>query len=144
MTRGSPVVALDTNILVDLWANTPQGQRNAHTLQRLHSSGRSLCICGTVYAELHAIPVITKAGLDAALTAMRITVDPLMPLAAWEEAGRVHTTLCQRRRQAGVTDARRPLADHLIGAHALHRAGILLTLNTSDFGDFAALTVIQA
>jgi predicted nucleic acid-binding protein len=144
MTTPPVTVALDTNILVDLWANTAQGQQNAKTLHRLQTSGHALCICGPVYAELHAIPGITKPELEAAVAAMRVTVDPVMSLPIWEEAGRAHAALCKRRRQARVPDARRPLADHLIGAHALHRAGALLTLNTGDFRDFAALTVIQA
>ncbi|WP_216327801.1 type II toxin-antitoxin system VapC family toxin [Deinococcus aestuarii] len=137
-------VALDTNILVDLWANTVQGQLNAQTLHRLQTVGHPLCICGAVYAELHAIPGISKADLDATLTAMRIAVDPVMSLPIWDEAGRVHAALCERRRLAKVSVSQRPLIDHLVGAHALHRTGALLTLNTNDFRDFAALTVIQA
>jgi len=136
-------VALDTNVLVDLWANTAQGRTNAATLHALQAGGHGLSISGVVYAELHGIPGISKVALDTALAGMGVTIDALTPLAVWDEAGRVHAAISQRRRKAKVVQARRPLADHLIGAHALVRADALLTSNPGDFTDFAALRIIR-
>lgn len=62
----------------------------------------------------------------------------------WAEAGRAHAALAERRHAPLAALPRRPLADHLIGAHAQERADALLTRNTGDFSDFPALTVIPA
>ena len=138
------IVALDTNILVDVWANTVQGQRNAQTLHRFQRRGDGLVICGAVYAELCAYPGMTRGTLDVALAQVKIGVDPLASQAIWEDVGRVHAVISQRRRASGAGQARRPLADHIIGAHALQRADALLTRNAADFSDFPTLTVLQA
>ncbi|AZI42401.1 hypothetical protein EHF33_06250 [Deinococcus psychrotolerans] len=95
-----------------------------------------------VYAELHAVPTITKVALDQALLQMLISVDSSSTLRMWEETGRVHALICQRRRSAGAVGNRRPLADHLIGAHALCRTDALLTHNARDFSDFTTLNII--
>ncbi|TSA86377.1 type II toxin-antitoxin system VapC family toxin [Deinococcus detaillensis] len=136
------IIALDTNILVDLWAATPQGQLNSSALSRLAASGHGFVVCGVVYAELHAVPTITKVALDQALLQMLISVDSSSTLKMWEETGRVHALICQRRRSAGAVSNRRPLADHLIGAHALCRTDALLTHNARDFSDFTTLNII--
>ena len=97
-----------------------------------------------VYAELHAYPGMTHAALDAALASLDIRVDGDMGGAIWAEAGRAHAALAARRRSSITAVPRRPLADHLIGAHAQERADALLTRNARDFSDFPALTVIPA
>lgn len=137
-------IALDTNVLIDLWDGTPQGQRNAVALGRLQQAGDTLLICGAVHAELQAHPTLKPAQIDVLLAQMNVGVDWLMPEAVWRSAGQAHAAITARRRRAGGGSPliRRPLADHLIGAHALHRADQLLTRNAGDFGDFPALELI--
>jgi len=142
-------VALDTNILIDLWASTPQGVKNAATLNALVQAGDKLSICGAVRAELDAHPTMTRAQIDTTLRGMQVKVDWLMTKGIWVDVGRAHAAATARRRhtQAGqgiVLPPRRPLPDQIIGAHALHRADALLTLNVSDFSGFPALKVLPA
>ncbi len=139
-------IALDTNVLVDLWSGTPQGRQNAVALNQLRQAGDTLLICGVVHTELQAHPSYGVAQVDTLLSGMAVQVDWQMTEAVWRSAGLAHTAVTRRRRQAvsaGQSVFRRPLADHLIGAHALHRADRLLTRNVGDFSDFAALKLIQ-
>lgn len=138
-------VALDTNVLIDLWSASPQGQQNALTLNRLRQAGDTLLISGAVHAELQAHPVLTASQIDTLLAGMGIEVDWQMTEAVWRSVGQAHAAVSGRRRQSQPTGqpvSRRPLADHLIGAHALHQAGALLTRNTGDFSDFSALQLL--
>ncbi|WP_407541173.1 type II toxin-antitoxin system VapC family toxin [Deinococcus radiomollis] len=144
MTHAPVIVALDTNILIDLWNHTAQGQKNAVTLHALHSRKVQLVICGAVYVELHAHPGLTRTLLLGELARLDIRPDLVTPSAVWNEAGRAHQDATARRRASGNALPRRPLPDHLIGAHAQHRSDALLTLNTTDFSDFPALTVLPA
>jgi len=142
-------VALDTNILIDLWANTAQGVKNAATLNALTNAGDTLSICGAVRAELDAHPTMTGAQIDSTLTKMNIQVDWTMTKDIWTDVGRAHKAATARRqntqaKQGIIVPPRRPLADHIIGAHAQHRADALLTLNVRDFSDFPALKVLPA
>jgi len=94
-----------------------------------------------VYAELHARPG-TRATLDAFLRQTGVALDPDMTLEVWAEAGRANADFHGRRRTGGLAGVRPVLPDLLIGAHALHRADRLFTLNAPDFSDFPALTVV--
>jgi predicted nucleic acid-binding protein len=138
------IVALDTNILVDLWNDTAQGRKNAISLGALHLGNAQFVVCGAVYIELHAHPGMTTPLLVAELNRLGIRPDLAMPAPIWHEAARAHQDASQRRRASGNLLARRPLPDHLIGAHAQHSANALFTLNTADFSDFPALTVLPA
>lgn len=138
------IVSLDTNVLIDLWNNTMQGQQNASTLNLLRLSGVELVVCGVVYVELHAHPSITKALLQAELRWLDIRVDSVTTALMWDEVARAHQDASQRRRKSGNLLFRRPLPDHLIGAYAQYRADALLTLNVADFSDFSALKVLPA
>ncbi|WP_206431655.1 type II toxin-antitoxin system VapC family toxin [Deinococcus psychrotolerans] len=69
-----------------------------------------------------------------------------MPLSAWQRAGEAHAAYSARRQVSGEGLPRRMLTDFLIGAHASTFGHTLLTLNTSDYGDFPEvplLTVAQ-
>ena len=71
-----------------------------------------------------------------------IRLDPVMSEEAWAEAGRANADYHARRRVGGERGVRPILPDLLIGAHALHRADRLFTLNPADFSDFPALKVV--
>lgn len=115
------ILALDSNVLIDLWNNTPQGQSNARRLALVLQRGDALIICGAVYSELHAHPGMTNGLLDTELAQLGIAPDFVMGKAICQEAGRAHAEAATRRRVSGQSLPRRPLADHLIGAHAVHR-----------------------
>lgn len=138
--------ALDTNVLIDLWNATVQGQQHAVVLNKLRQAGGTLLICGVVHTELQAHPAFSTAQIDSLLSGMDILVDWQMTEAVWRSAGQAHVAVTDRRRESGSGQpvSRRPLADHLIGAHALHRAGTLLTRNAADFSDFPALHIIAS
>ena len=138
------IAALDSNILIDLWNSTAQGHKNAATLNRFRLGGVQLVVCGVVYVELHAHPGMNRTLLQAELARLDIRVDSVTTAAIWDEAARAHQDASQRRRASGNLLPRKPLPDHLIGAHAQHRADMLLTMNVADFGDFPALTVLPA
>ena len=138
------MVALDTNILIDLWNDTAQGRKNALALGAMRAANIQFVICGAAYVELHAHPGITRPLLVAELARLGIRLDLTTPAPVWNEAARAHQDASQRRRRSGNLAPRRPLPDHLIGAHAQHTADALLTLNTGDFSDFPALTVLSA
>lgn len=100
-------------------------------------------MCAPVYAELLAGPGATVASLDAFLDGTGIAVDDAIPLTLWREAGLAYHAYAERRRASTGTLPRRILADFIIGAHALHRATALLTLNRGDFARmFPALPLI--
>ena len=134
-------VSIDTNIIVGIWADTPEGQRDALTLLQLQQDGDELLVCGVVYTELCASPGMTRPRVDAFLAATGTTLDSLMPPAAWADAADVNHAYQARRRQGGASGPKRVVPDFLIGAHALHRADRLMTRNSGDFNDFPGLTL---
>lgn len=134
--------ALDTNVISELLDTTPRAQAVAQHLAALRAQG-PLLVCGVVYAELHARPKTPRALIDSLLGATGVTLDPDMSTAVWAEAGRANADHHARKRASGERGIRPVLPDFLIGAHALHRADRLFTLNVADFGDFPALTVVS-
>lgn len=134
-------ISIDTNIIAGIFAATPEGQRDAVTLQQLQQGGDELTLCGVVYTELCASPGLTRPQVDAFLAATGIVLDPLMPPAAWADAADVNNAYHVRRRQGGAPGPKRVVPDFLIGAHALHRADRLMTRNSGDFNDFPTLTL---
>lgn len=133
--------ALDTNVISDLLDRTPRAADVARVLAALQAQG-PLVISGVVYAELHARPNTPRPLIDSFLGATGIILDPSMSLAAWAEAGQANAALHARRRAGGQRGMRPVLPDALIGAHALHHADGLFTLNVADFSDFPTLHIV--
>lgn len=133
--------ALDTKVISDLLDRTPRAADVAQVLAALQAQG-PLVTSGVVYAELHARPNTPRSLIDSFLGATDITLDPSMSLAAWAEAGQANAALHARRRAGGQWGMRLVLPDALIGAHALHHADGLFTLNANDFSDFPALKIV--
>ena len=103
-------------------------------------------ICGAVRAELQAHPTLDATQIDTLLSKMGVEVDWTTGESIWRSAGQAHADVTERRRRERNTGGRlprRPLVDHLIGAHASHRADRLLTRNVGDFSDFPDLQLLR-
>ena len=99
-------------------------------------------ICGAVYAELSAHPKATQIFVDDFLLQTSVTVEFDLDERVWREAARAYAGYVQRRRGSGGTQSKRLLVDFVVGAHALHRADRLLTLDPSRYAqDFPRLTL---
>jgi predicted nucleic acid-binding protein len=120
------MVALDTNIVIDLGVGSADFSEAAQRAIERAAKSDSLVICGAVYAELCASPVLPHAEIDSVLRASQIRIDVNVPLDVWAEAGAAYGAFAQRRRSSGGSTPRRILADFIIGAHAC-RAGSLVT-----------------
>lgn len=158
-------VAVDTNLLIILLRGKPteKAQLIADALIAFDRQGQ-LIICPLVWAELKVL--ISETKLTAFLKDVRIAVDWELTPVVWSTATEAFARYLQRRRQGGslyhcsgcgseITVRcpscnriqgfpRHILPDFLIGAHALHRANLLLT---SDKGIpvkyFPALRVVN-
>lgn len=133
--------ALDTNIISDLLDGTPRAAIVAHYLSALRAQG-PLLVGGVVYAELHARLNTSRSLIDSFLQATGVRLDPAMSTDAWAEAGRANADHHQRKRAGGQRVIKPVLPDFLIGAHALHHADRLFTLNVTDFNDFPTLEIV--
>lgn len=130
-------ISLDTNILIGIFDNTPEGRSDDDLLQKLQADGHVLLVCGVVYTELMAHPRMDRATLDATLRLGGVEVDYETPPAIYVTAGEAYRSYVERRRRSGdKSSPRRVAADFLIGAHAQHRADRLMTRNPGDFKDF--------
>jgi predicted nucleic acid-binding protein len=102
-----------------------------------------LVICGAVYAELLAHPKATAAFVDGFLAATEVQVEFELDEAVWRDLARRFAAYAERRRRSSGHSAKRLLVDFMIGAHALHRADRLITLDVSryrvDFPDLVSL-----
>jgi len=109
-----------------------------------YNAAHDLRISAHVYAELIAGPGSGPSIIDPMLAQTGVMVDWMPSRAIWIEAGQAYGAYAQRRRaQRPPLDARRILADFVIGAHALHQADALLTFNESDFRtNFPTLQII--
>jgi predicted nucleic acid-binding protein len=102
----------------------------------------AVVICGIVYAELLAHPIMDPETTEAFLREANIEVDSAMDRTIWREAGLLYRAHSERRRRAKADAHRRRMADFVIGAHALLRADRLITFNGSDFRrDFPELRI---
>ena len=111
-------------------------------LQRASKEG-PVIVCGPVYAELLAHPKVTGDMVDVFLHRVGILVDCDLDTAVWREAGIKFAQYARRRRNEGGGTHRRLLADFVIGAHALLRAGRLVTLDPKRYTyDFPKLRLL--
>ena len=124
--------AVDTNVFVALFSGDEETVPVAQTALEEVRAGGPLGISPAVYAEL-------VAGRDASFVATflsekDIEVDWDIDRDVWSTAGERYGEYARaRRRQKGDPGPRRILADFLIGAHALQRAGALLTSDTGIY-----------
>lgn len=137
------ITAVDSNVFVALWDDTHALNTVAHSaLETALQRGR-ITMAAPAYAELMAGPGRTEAFLDGFCRETGILVDWEMEEKIWRNAGAAFQRYAIRRRKQGEPGPRRILTDFLIGAHALHRASQLLTLDNRIYkAAFPQLSVI--
>lgn len=129
-----PQICLDTNVLLTLRVREPK----AEAVMELLNEAQGLLVCGPVVAELRPSQPRPEVWLDE----YGIEVDWVLGRAVWQRVAEVHAEYVTRRRASGGGLARRPLTDHLIGAHAEVSGVPLFTLNPADYNLFAGLEVL--
>jgi predicted nucleic acid-binding protein len=127
------ITAIDSNVIVALWnEDEAQNLTAKKALRESQMQGR-LIICGAVYAELVAAPGRTEAFLDRFCEETGIAVEWEFGEKAWRAAGTAFQGYAARRRKQKGAEARRILADFVIGAHALVNGYKLLTLDAGIY-----------
>jgi predicted nucleic acid-binding protein len=125
--------AIDTNVIVALWDVEDTLHRAARAaLDKAFNEG-TLVISGAVYAELMAGPGRTEAFVDRFCEETGIAVEWESGERVWREAGTAFQSYAVRRRKQKDAEARRILADFVIGAHALVNGYKLLTLDAGIY-----------
>lgn len=121
--------ALDTNVLSALWNDHDALNRlAAKTLDEVQKES-GMVICGAVYAELLGAPGRTEKFVDRFCEEAGIVVEWELGEKVWRAAGVAFQGYAARRRKQRHAEARRILADFLVGAHALVNGYKLLTLD---------------
>ena len=121
--------AIDTNIIVALWDAEDSLHRVARAaLDKAFNEG-ALVISGAAYAELMAAPGRSETFVDRFCEETGIAVEWEIGERAWRAAGAAFQGYTARRRKQKGAEARRILADFVIGAHALVNGYKLLTLD---------------
>jgi predicted nucleic acid-binding protein len=92
-----------------------------------------LVICGPVYAELLAHPMVRGEFVDQFVLDTNIAVDFSMDEQVWRETSRAFAEYAGRRRESGGGQPKRLLADFIIGAHSMLHADRLLTLDSDRY-----------
>src|SRR5258708_40357093 len=106
--------AIDTNVIVALWANDPALSLAAETALEAAFRRGSLVVAAPVFAELIAAPGRTEAFVSSLLEENGIVVDWNLNEAIWRLAGRAFQTNTERR------DHHRDEATQRMPAHVLN------------------------
>jgi len=134
--------AIDTNVIVALWADDPALSLAAETALEAAFRRGSLAVAAPVFAELIAAPGRTENLVSSLLEENGIAIDWDLNEQIWRAAGRAFQAYAERRRLQRDQGTRRILADFLIGAHAHIRGYRLLTLDERLYrAAFATLKV---
>ena len=138
------ITAVDTNIFIALWDSDDSLNSLAlDALERASSSG-NLVVCGAVYAELLAFPGRTPQFLETFFRETGVSIDWSMEKSIWNAAGLAFQSYVKRRRRQRQPDARRILADFMIGAHADVNGFAFMTLDERIYSAaFPKLKIIE-
>lgn len=136
------MIALDTNVLIDLQEGAPEIAEQALAAIDRAGSG-ALVICGIAYAELCARPGGGASTIAEELRAAGVAIDASLPIEVWTEAGIAYAAFQRHREHSGKGASRRIVADFVIGAHA-SRAGTLVTSDAAFYRRaFPSLRVVD-
>jgi predicted nucleic acid-binding protein len=124
--------AIDSNILSALFGLEPTSERLVSVLGQCRQEG-ALIICGTVFAEVHAIPKMTPKILDEFLSDTGIAVEASVSTDDWRAIGTAFGKYADRRRAHGDGQPKRLLADFIVGVHAVSACDRLLTLDPARY-----------
>lgn len=124
--------ALDSNIISALWSNEPSALRIESDLKNARAHG-SIVICGPVYVEIRAHPMVSTGFVDQFLAETEIQVEFLLDETVWRTAAERFAVYAERRRRSGGSSPKRLLPDFLIAAHGLLCADRLLTLDPARY-----------
>ena len=134
--------ALDSNILSAFWSNEPSAGRIEQELKNSRAQG-SLVVCGPVYVELAAHPLVSPGFVDKFLAETGIAVEFMLDEPVWRKAAEGFAAYAERRRRSGSTSPKRLLPDFLIAAHAVLCADRLFTLDLTRYQqDFPLLRLV--
>ena len=133
--------AIDTNILSALLTGEPNAGQIGQSLDTAGGRG-GLVVCPIVYVELRAVPGATPSLIDAFLEQTSIVVEWNLDQAIWQLAAERYEKYAARKRKQRMGEPKRLIADFLVGAHALLRADVLLTLDPRPYRrDFPELAL---
>jgi predicted nucleic acid-binding protein len=136
--------AIDTNVIVALWNEDEAQNLTAKKALGESQMGGRLVICGAVYAELMAAPGRSETLVDRFCEEAGIVVEWEIGERAWRAAGTAFQGYAARRRKQKDAEARRIMADFLIGAHALVNGYKLLTLDAGIYqASFPRLGIVE-
>lgn len=137
------ITALDSNILIALWnRNDAMNSLAQPALDAALERGR-IVMSAPVFAELLAGPAGRAEFLDHFCERTRIFIDWDLSEVIWRDAGLAFQKYAHQRRLQREAGPRRILADFLIGAHAMHKASQLLTLDSRIYrAAFPNLSVV--
>jgi len=134
--------ALDSNVLSALWSAESSTPRVRAGLQTARAQG-GIVICGPVYVELAAHPLVAPGFLDRFLKETKIVVEFALDESVWRTAAVGFAAYATRRRRSGGASPKRLLSDFIIAAHALVQADCLLTLDPTRYRqDFPKLRLL--
>lgn len=131
------ITAIDTNVLLDVFAGNQEFSRASADKLRLCMREGALVICEVVWAELAAI--FPKSNeMTEVLNNLEITFSPCSQATAFK-AGETW----KKYRLSGGTRTRM-IADFMIGAHAIIQCDRLLTRDRGFYRKyFSSLTIID-
>jgi len=133
---------IDTNVISAIWTNEPRAAKPESLLMDAYESG-PIILCPIIYSELLCHPAIQPATVEELLRGAGVQIDFDLDRAIWRDAGIRHRVYAERRKRSRLTTQRRPVADFLVGAHALARADRLISFNSADFRrDFPELEIL--
>jgi hypothetical protein len=137
--------AVDTSVLLDVFTGDPVfGEASRQALRRAHDAGK-IVACEVVWAEV-AAQFPSREAFSEAMDAVGIDFEPLgAASAAWAgELWRRHHAGRTRAGRSPRQEAKRVVADFLIGAHAQRQCDALLSRDRGFYRSvFKGLKLVQ-